>query len=73
MLKDTKWQSIDPAVLTELAERAVEGEMRLQNPYLRALMRRFGSVALELKAALENEGQREATSTDLTGADHNHQ
>jgi len=51
-----EFQSIEPEVLSALAERATEEERRMQNPYLKALMARLGRLALELKVALENEG-----------------
>ena len=51
-----EFQSIEPAVLTALAERAMQEEKRMQNPYLKALMVRLSRLALELKAALEKEG-----------------
>lgn len=51
-----EFQSIEPAVLTALAESAMQEEKRMQNPYLKALMARLGRLALELKAALEKEG-----------------
>jgi len=51
-----EFQSIEPEVLTALAERAMQEEKRMHNPYLKALMVRLSRLALELKAALENEG-----------------
>jgi hypothetical protein len=57
MSKHPEIHSIEPEALAELAEKAMQEENRLQNPYLKALMARFGRVALELKAALENEGR----------------
>jgi hypothetical protein len=45
-------------------------EKALKNPYLKALMKRLGSVALELKAALENEGYLEGNCAHPGGADH---
>jgi len=51
-----EFQSIEPALLTALAERAMQEEKRIQNPYLKALMVRLGRLALELKVALEKEG-----------------
>jgi len=51
-----EFQSIEPALLTALAERAMQEEKRIQNPYLKALMVRLGRLALELKVALEREG-----------------
>lgn len=59
MSKHLELQSIEPEILAVLAEKAMEEENRLQNPYLRALMVRLGRVALELKVALENEGRLE--------------
>lgn len=57
MSKHPEFHSIEPEVLAELAEKAMQEESRLRNPYLRALMVRLGRVALELKAALEHEGR----------------
>ena len=57
MSKHLESESIEPEVLAALAEKAMHEESRLRNPYLRALMVRLGRVALELKAALENEGR----------------
>ena len=48
---------IEPKVLAELAEKALQEAKKIKNPYLRALMARFGHAALELKAALESEGR----------------
>ena len=45
-------------------------EKVFNNPYLKALMKRLGSVALELKAALENEGCLEGNRAHPSGADH---
>ncbi len=59
MSKDLDCRLIEPAILAELAEKAMQEEARLENPYLRALMVRLGRVALELKAALEKEGHLE--------------
>jgi hypothetical protein len=59
-----EFQSIEPAVLTALAERAMQEEKRIQNPYLKALMARLSRVALELKAALENEGGLHRSQVD---------
>jgi hypothetical protein len=70
MSKDPRRQSIEPAVLAELAEKAVKEEKALENPYLKALMKRLGSVALELKAALENEGYLEGNRVHPSEADH---
>ena len=58
-----EFQSIEPAVLTALAERAMQEEKRIQNPYLKALMARLSRLALELKAALEKEGGGGRTQT----------
>ncbi len=52
----TEFQSIEPELLTALAERALQEEKNIHNPYLKALMVRLSRLALELKAALENEG-----------------
>jgi hypothetical protein len=49
-------QSIDPGVLAALAEKAIQEEKRMRNPYLKALMVRLNRLALELKTALEKEG-----------------
>ena len=46
MSKELRHQSIEPAVLAELAEKAMKEEQALKNPYLKALMKRLGSVAL---------------------------
>ena len=54
--KDSRCQSIEPAVLADLAEKAMKEEKALKNFYLKALMERLGSVAFELKAALEKRG-----------------
>ena len=56
MSKDPRCQSIEPAVLADLAEKAMKEEKALKYPYLKALMKRLGSVAFELKAALEKRG-----------------
>ena len=45
MSKDPRRQSIEPAALAELAEKAMKEEKALNNPYLKALMKRLGSVA----------------------------
>ena len=70
MSKDPRCQSIEPAVLADLAEKAMKEEKALKYPYLKALMKRLGSVALELKAALENEGYLEGNRARPSGADH---
>jgi hypothetical protein len=46
---------IEPKVLTELAEKALQEAKDTKNPYLRAVMARFAGAALELKVALESE------------------
>jgi len=69
-MSDPRCQSIEPAVLADLAEEAMEEEKALKNPYLKALMKRLGSVALELKAALENEGYLEGNRAHPSGVDH---
>jgi hypothetical protein len=56
-----EFQSIEPAVLAALAEKAMQEENRMQNPYLKALMVRLSRLALELKAALEKEGGADQT------------
>jgi hypothetical protein len=62
-------ERIEPAFLAELAEKAMKEENALQNPYLKALMMRLGRIALELKAALENEGHMEGSRAHLSGTD----
>lgn len=57
MSTQLEFQPIEPEFLAELAERAVQEEKRLKNPYLRALMTRLGLLARELKSALEKEGR----------------
>lgn len=57
MSNHREFHSIEPEGLAELAEKAIQEENRLQNPYLKALMVRLGRVALDLKTALENEGR----------------
>ena len=69
MSKELRHQSIEPAVLAELAEKAMKEEQALKNPYLKALMKRLASVVLELKAALENEGYLEGNRAHPSGAD----
>jgi hypothetical protein len=54
-------QSIDPGVLAALAEKAIQEEKRMRNPYLKALMVRLNRLALELKTALEKEGGTDRT------------
>lgn len=49
---------IEPKFLAELAEKALQEAKKLENPYLRGLLARFGHIALELKAALERETRR---------------
>jgi len=66
-------QSIEPAVLAALAERAMQEENRIQNPYLKALMARLSRLALELKAALENEGGLDRNQADPGSNDQNHE
>jgi hypothetical protein len=56
-----EFQSIEPGVLTALAEEAIQEEKRMHNPYLKALMVRLSRLALELKTALENEGGTDRT------------
>lgn len=46
---------IEPKILTELAEKALQEAKDTKNPYLRAVMARFAGAALELKVALESE------------------
>jgi hypothetical protein len=58
-----EFQSFDPVVLTALAEKAMQEEKRMQNPYLKALMVRLSRLALELKAAMEKEGGAGRTQT----------
>lgn len=66
-----EFQSIEPAVLTALAERAVQEEKRMQNPYLKALMARLSRLALELKAALEKEGSQDGSQARPGSHDQN--
>ena len=68
-----EFQSIEPAVLAALAERARQEENRIQNPYLKALMARQSRLALELKAALENEGELDRNQSDPGSNDQNHE
>ena len=56
-----EFHSIEPVVLTALAEKAIQEEKRMHNPYLKALMVRLSRLALELKTALENEGGTDQT------------
>jgi hypothetical protein len=69
MPKDVKSHSIEPAILAELAEKAMQDEKTLQNPYLKALMVRFARIALELKATLETEGPLEGRRARHGGTD----
>ncbi len=66
-----EFQSIEPAVLTALAEMAIQEERKIQNPYLKALMTRLSRLALELKAALENEGALNRVHADPKSSDPN--
>jgi len=68
-----EFQSIEPAVLTALAERALQEEKRIQNPYLKALMARLSRLALELKTALENEGGLHRSQADPRSNDQNYE
>jgi hypothetical protein len=68
-----EFQSIEPAVLTALAEKAMQEEKRIQNPYLKALMARLSRLALELKAALENEGSLHRSQADPGSNDLNYE
>ena len=70
MSKDPRCKSIEPAVLADLAEKAMKEEKALKNPYLKALMKRLASVVLELKAALENEGYLEGNCAQPGASDH---
>jgi hypothetical protein len=63
---------IEPRVLAELAEKALQDEKRTKNPYLRALMARLGRLALELKAALESEGRLDDSQGPPAGCCHDH-
>jgi hypothetical protein len=67
MPKDVKSHSIEPAMLAELAEKAMQDEKTLQ--YLKALMVRFARIALELKATLETEGHLEGRRAHHSGTD----
>lgn len=55
MFEGVRTTVIEPSVLTELAERALQEAKDIKNPYLRAVMARFARAALELKVALESE------------------
>jgi hypothetical protein len=66
-----EFQSIEPALLTALAERAMQEEKRIQNPYLKALMVRLGRLALELKVALEKEGGLDRSEAELKNRNSN--
>ncbi len=68
-----EFQSIEPAVLTALAERAMQEEKRMQNPYLKALMARLSRLALELKAALEKEGGLDGSQARPGSRDQNYE
>jgi hypothetical protein len=68
-----EFQSIEPAVLTALAERAMQEEKRMQNPYLKALMARLNRLALELKAALEKEGSLDRSEAHPGGSDQDYE
>ena len=63
---------IEPRALAELAEKALQEEKRTKNPYLRAVMARLGRVALEVKAALESEGQLDDSQGPPAGCGHDH-
>ena len=67
MSKELRHQSIEPAVLADLAEKAMKEGKALKNPYLKALMKRLGSVALELKADLETRGTSKVIAYTLAG------
>ena len=68
-----EFQSIEPAVLAALAERAMQEENRIQNPYLKALMARLSRLALELKAALEKEGGLDGSQARAGSNDQNYE
>ncbi len=55
MFEGVRTTVIEPSVLTELDERALQEAKDIKNPYLRAVMARFARAALELKVALESE------------------
>jgi len=55
MTKSTEARLINLNVLSELAQEALQEASNIKNPYLSALMSRFGLIALKLKAALETE------------------
>jgi len=61
-----EFQSIEPAVLTALAERAMQEEKRMQNP-------RLSRLALELKAALEKEGGSDGSQARPGSRDQNYE
>lgn len=64
---------IEPKVLAELAEKALQEEKIARNPYLRALMARLSRVALELKAALESEARLNDSQKPPAGYGHDHE
>lgn len=66
-----EFQTIEPAVLNALSEMAIQEEKKIQNPYLKALMTRLSRLALELKAALENEGTLDRAQADPRRNDRN--
>jgi hypothetical protein len=55
MMKSTKVRLINPNALSELAQEALQEASNIKNPYLSALMSRFGLIALKLKTGLETE------------------
>ena len=55
MVEGVRTAVIEPKVLTELAEKALQETQDIKNPYLRSVMARFACAALELKVALESE------------------
>ncbi len=55
MTKSTEVRLINPNALSELAQEALQEASNIKNPYLSALMSRFGLIALKLKAVLETE------------------
>ena len=69
MSTHVEFQGIEPEVLAGLAEKAMQAERRLANPYLRALMARLGRLALEVEAALEKEGRLDSNWAHSSDAD----
>jgi hypothetical protein len=68
-----EFRLIEPAVLVELAEKAIQEAKAMHNPYLKALMERLRRVALELKAALESEGRPDSSLRHPADNDQSHE